>query len=82
MRQTSSASYKSMEKVDGPSPEDDAEVKQKPSVFGTRRKKVVLFSISLYWFTVNCAYAMIAPFFPGEVSLYCVPRFFIFMCAI
>eukprot|EP00794_Sanderia_malayensis_P011822 gene11822-13046_t len=42
--------------------------KKPPSVFGTRKKKIVLFSISLYWFTVNCAYAMIAPFFPGEAA--------------
>ncbi|XP_065062785.1 MFS-type transporter SLC18B1-like [Rhopilema esculentum] len=34
----------------------------------TRKKTIILFSISLYWFIVGCAFAMIAPFFPGEAS--------------
>ncbi len=41
----------------------------KPSIFGTRRKKVILISISLYSFAVQCAYSMIGPFFPAEVRI-------------
>ncbi len=44
------------------------EKKSKESVFGSRQKRLVLISLSLFWFTVSCAYAMISPFFPGEVS--------------
>ncbi len=47
-------------------PEED---ESKESVFGTRQKKFFLISLSLVWFTVNCAYSMIAPFFPGEVRI-------------
>ena len=48
--------------------EGQENVQVKPGVFDTREKKLTLFCISLYWFIICCAYAMIAPFFPGEVS--------------
>ena len=48
--------------------EGQENVQVKPGVFNTREKKLTLFCISLYWFIICCAYAMIAPFFPGEVS--------------
>ncbi len=51
-------------------PEED---ESKESVFGTKQKKFVLISLSLVWFTVNCAYSMISPFFPGEVRIKQVP---------
>ncbi len=51
-------------------PEED---ESKESVFGTRQKKLVLISLSLVWFTVNCADSMISPFFPGEVRVSQVP---------
>ena len=51
-------------------PEED---ESKESVFGTRQKKLVLISLSLVWFTVNCADSMISPFFPGEVRIIKVP---------
>ncbi len=51
-------------------PEKD---ESKESVFGTRQKRLVLISLSLVWFTVNCAYSMISPFFPGEVRINQVP---------
>ncbi len=45
------------------------EDESKESVFGSRQKRLVLISLSLFWFTVSCAYAMISPFFPGEVRI-------------
>ena len=45
----------------------DSDDEKKESMF-TRKKTIILFSISLYWFIVGCAFAMIAPFFPGEVG--------------
>ena len=46
----------------------DENVEVKPGIFDSRAKKFTLFCLSLYWFIICCAYAMIAPFFPGEVS--------------
>ena len=48
---------------------DDEKVEVKPGIFNTRTKKFTLFCLSLYWFIICCAYSMIAPFFPGEVSI-------------
>ena len=48
--------------------DSDEKVEVKGGVFDTRAKKLTIFCISLYWFIVACAYSMIAPFFPGEVS--------------
>ena len=42
--------------------------KQKKKLFRNRKDKVVLISVVLFYFSVFCAYGMIAPFFPGEVS--------------
>ena len=47
-------------------PEND----KKPKLFGNRRDKFILFAVSLFYFSVMCAYAMIAPFFPGEVGMF------------
>ena len=42
---------------------------KKRGVFDTRKKKIVMLCVALYWFICCCAFAMIAPFFPGEVSI-------------
>ena len=47
---------------------DKEKTEVKPGVFDTRAKKATMLCLSLYWFVICCAYAMIAPFFPGEVS--------------
>ena len=62
------SSSSTLEDEDKRDVEGQENVQVKPGVFNTREKKLTLFCISLYWFIICCAYAMIAPFFPGEVS--------------
>lgn len=46
----------------------EGKVEVKKGIFDTKIKKLTILCISLYWFIICCAYSMIAPFFPGEVS--------------
>ena len=47
-----------------------SEVKAKKGAFDTCAKKLIIASISMFWFIACTAYSTIAPFFPGEVMIY------------
>ena len=40
--------------------------------FDTKAKKLIIISISVYSFIMTSAYSMLAPFFPGEVLIFCI----------